>query len=140
MYAERRHVENGKGWRRYWDGFYWLIANYGIDLSHEFIATLLCLLIGILIFSRPGAIVTGESRSKITIPWDKALRLAVHEFLPLSLPAKPELVPSERVLFIRLPWPFRKAASYANFLHIVGWILVPLAVAGLTGLLRHAGQ
>ncbi len=141
VYRERRRVENEKGWRKFWDRLYWLFADYGIDLWHELGWTLISLAFGTLIFSRPGAVATGEGghRTETTIPWRSALSLAWHQFLPISLPVKPRYTPSTRVLRWR-GWPLPKAAVYANFLQIVGWILIPLAAAVLTGLLRHDGR
>ena len=141
VYAEGRRVENDRGWRKVWDRLYCIGANYGIDLWHELgFAIVLFLSIGGWVFSRPGAVAIGESRSPRTIAWYKAIPLAVHQFLPLSLPAKPEWAPSNRVLCRLRGCTILTAATYANFLHILGWILVPLAVAALAGLLRHAGQ
>lgn len=140
VYVERHHVENSKGWGKWADRLYWLLANYGIDLWHELIGTVIFLIIGTVIFSSPGAVVVHEPRHEAALSWYQALRLATHQFLPVSLPVKPKWEISERVLFKRLPWPFRKAASYANFLHLLGWVLVPLAVAALAGLLRYSGQ
>jgi Pentapeptide repeats (9 copies) len=144
VYAERRRAENEnmKGWRKLGDYIYSLFANYGIGLLHEFIWSLLFLGIGMLLFARPRAVLigSGESGAETKISWYQALPLAIHQFLPFGLPAKPRWTPSENILFSFLPWPFRKAASYANFLHFVGWILIPLAAAVLTGFLRHGAQ
>jgi uncharacterized protein YjbI with pentapeptide repeats len=139
VYAERRRVENGKGWRRCGDRLYWFIANYGIDLWHEVYGSLACLLIGTWVFLLPRA-VEGESQSGTKIPWWSALSLAVHQFLPFSLPVKPRWSPSRHVLCKWRRCPLLTAATYANFLRIVGWTLIPLAAAAMTGVLRHAAQ
>jgi uncharacterized protein YjbI with pentapeptide repeats len=141
VYAERRRVENGRGWRRFWDRVYWLLANYGIDWWHEFYGSLGVLLVGMLVFSRPGGVVSaaGEPLSGTIISWPTAFFLAVHQFLPFPLPVEPRWKPSRQVLRWRR-WPLLTAATYANFLRIVGWILIPLAAAAMTGVLRHAAQ
>jgi uncharacterized protein YjbI with pentapeptide repeats len=140
VYAERRRVENGKGFRKLWDRLYWLTANYGIDLWHEFIGSLGFLLMGMWVLSRPSAVVNGESGSETTISWWSALCLAVRQFLPFSLPVKPRWTPSRHVLCRWQRWPLLTAATYANLLQIVGWILIPLAAAWFAGVLRHAAQ
>jgi len=140
VYAERRRVENGKGRRKLGDRLYWLIANYGIDLWHEIIVSLGFLLIGMWVFSRPRAVVTGESESETTISWRHALFLAVRQFLPFSLPVRPRWNPSRHVLCRWQRCPLLTAATYANLLQIVGWVLIPLAAAWLAGVLRHTAQ
>ncbi|HZW95295.1 MAG TPA: pentapeptide repeat-containing protein [Candidatus Eremiobacteraceae bacterium] len=143
VYEERLRVQSTKlsGWRKFKDNVYWLFANYGIDLWHESVAALLVLLLGALIFSRPAAVLSGEdSKTEVKISWRNAFFLAVHQFLPLSLPVKPEWSPSRRVLLKWRQYPLLTAATYANFLQIIGWIIIPLTVAALSGVLRRAAQ
>jgi hypothetical protein len=143
VYADRRRVERASlnAWRKFWDYVYWFIANYGIDLWHELILATVLIGIGTWIFALPGAVAreAGESTTKTKIPWYSAFFLAVHQFLPLALPVKPQWNPSRHVLW---GWRILKvtAAFYANLLQIVGWILIPLAAAALTGILRHAAR
>jgi hypothetical protein len=140
VYAERRRVENGKGSGKIWDDSYWLVANYGIDLWHEFIFAIGFLLLGTWVFSRPKSVIPNDEKSKDSISWLNALFLAVHQFLPLSLPVKARWTPSHHIL---CKWKTRSlltAATYANLLQIVGWILIPLAAAWLAGFLHHAAQ
>jgi uncharacterized protein YjbI with pentapeptide repeats len=140
VYAERRSVENGNGFRSIWNRLYWLVANYGIDLWHEFIGSLGFILIGMWVFSRPHAVTIGESETRTTIsPWS-ALFIAVRHFLPFPLPAKSRWNPSHHLLCKWPTWSFLTAASYANLLQVFGWILIPLAAAWLTGALRHTAQ
>jgi Pentapeptide repeats (9 copies) len=154
IYAERRRVERTgmDRWRKFWDYVYLFIANYGIDLCHEFTLAVILLAFGTLIFTRPGAVQPDETArastpnaasslpSKSKIRWHRALLLAVRQFLPFSLPIKPQWTPSRLVLWRLRRWELLTAASYANFLQIIGWILIPLAAAALAGILRHAGQ
>ena len=141
VYEERRHVENRSltGIRKLRDRLYWFVANYGIDLTHEFYLTLLFLGIGSWFFSRPGAVIKSWDDSETKIPWHEALHLAIHQFLPFGLPVKFSWSPSRRIIF-KYAWPFQRASAYANFLQIIGWILIPLAAAALTGILRHGAQ
>jgi uncharacterized protein YjbI with pentapeptide repeats len=141
VYADRRRVENQKmaGLSKIMDSSYWLFANYGIDLCHEFVFTSLFVLIGILLFIQPGATLLEETGEETNISWYQALPLAIHQFLPFGLPVKPLWIPSRRTVF-KFVWPFRTASAYANFLQIVGWILIPLAAAWLAGFLRHGAQ
>jgi len=121
VYAEQRRVENTKGWRKYQDRFYWLIANYGIDLWHELAITLILLGFGAWVFSRHGAVCHNECgfRTEPGISWWKGFFGAVHQFLPFSLPVKPQWTPSKQVVVSLGRWPIITAATYANFLQIV---------------------
>jgi hypothetical protein len=136
VYAERRRVENQKlkGLARARDDLYWLLANYGIDLWRESIITALFLGIGMFVFARPGAVLT-DSGMETEISWWQALFLAIRQFLPFGLPTNSLWTPSQRIVF-----KFVRPSAYANFLQIVGWILIPLAVASLAGFLRHGAQ
>jgi uncharacterized protein YjbI with pentapeptide repeats len=140
VYAERHRVERQTltGLPKVEDCLYWLTTNYGIDLWREFFLTLFFLGIGVVTFSRPGAVQTATGE-QTKISWYEAWSLAFHQFLPFGLPVKPAWTPSQRIL-CKYTWPFRKASAYANFLQIVGWILIPLAAASLAGFLRHGGQ
>jgi hypothetical protein len=146
VYLERRRVEHdslsGTAWL--FDQIYKLVGNFGNDLWNELRIALCILALGTIIFSRDGAVTLRESDTepfKLNL-WS-ALWLSIHEFLPVALPMKPTCEPSRRR--IALPWPGRKPfelctfSSYANFLGASGFVLVPLAVVALTGLLRHVG-
>lgn len=144
VYLERQRVEsrNLKGWRKLEDILYSWVANYGIDLWNEAVIALIFVVIGMLVFSRRGAVVKtdGTSHPATAISLRSAFFFAVHQFLPLSLPAKPPWSPSRTALkFGRVRIP-TTAATYANFLQIIGWILIPLAAAALAGVLRRAAQ
>ena len=140
VYAERRRVENlkMKGLRKFFDCLYGLIANYGIDLWNELELAAVFIVFGTLIFACPGAVV--KNGKEMSIPRWTAFFFAFHQFLPFSLPVKPEWTPSKRGLLKWRHKPLVTAASYANFLQIVGWILIPLAAAAMSGVLRHTAQ
>lgn len=137
VYAERRRAESqkSKGSSKIKNYLYWLTANYGIDLSHEFIIASLFLGIGAFLFAQAGAVLLGESGSEDKISWYQALAVAVRQFLPFGLPVKSIWTPSRRIIFM-----FVSPAVYANFLQLLGWLLIPLAVAWFAGFLRHGAQ
>jgi len=137
VYSERRRVENRNltGSRKVLDRIYFLLANYGIDGWHEFFITLLFLGLGTWVFSRPSAVVQNWDLGEAQISPSQALRLAFHQFLPFGLPVKPSWTPSRHIVF-----RFLRASTYANFLQVLGWILIPLAAAWIAGFLRHGIQ
>ena len=62
--------------------------------------------------------------------WD-AIRLSIRTFLPLELPLIPDWEPSER------RWLLLRFSDWATLLKVVGWIIVPVGIASITGLLRR---
>jgi uncharacterized protein YjbI with pentapeptide repeats len=146
VYVERRRAERGTlgFWGAFKDRAYWLLADYGVSLDHELVISLIFLVFGVFIFSHPNALALmnqgNASPLVLERPWRICIFVALQEFLPLSLPFESEWRPTRDVLRFKRMRVFFSAATYANFLQILGWILIPLAVASLTGLLRHAGQ
>jgi uncharacterized protein YjbI with pentapeptide repeats len=105
------------------------------------------LLLGTLVFSRRGATAAngpgtdhiGEKRCKLHSWWDafwNGFWVSLTAFFPVSLPLGGERRPSRDVLFVRrLPtWYF---TSLWKILRLVAWVVVPLAIAGVTGLLKR---
>jgi hypothetical protein len=60
-----------------------------------------------------------------------AIRYSIKTFFPVEVPLTGRWEASDK----RLIGPFR-VSDFAALLKLAGWILVPLGVAGLTGLLR----
>jgi Pentapeptide repeats (9 copies) len=138
IYKTRRLAERQNLGRlgRALDDVYGIVANYGIDLWRECFWALFFVVIGMFIFSQPGAVLTKFGAEAQIGCW-RAFCLAIREFLPFSLPVELPWSPSRRVVLriVRL-----RPSVYANFLQIIGWILIPLAAASLAGLLRHVAQ
>ncbi len=144
VYLERRRVERqGRGgitW--FMDWVYWLFANYGIGLRRVGYLSLALLGFGTFLFSRAGAVspqdnsVRGmEEFTRRVSGWValwEGFWISVRYFLPVALPVPLRLVPTRRRVFFWL-----QPTTYANFLKVVGWILVPIGVAVLAGLLRR---
>jgi len=80
----------------------------------------------------------------LSLTWRQALAFSFHEFLPLSVPVGEKWVATSAIVPVKIPriqWPFSISSSgYSTFLRAAGWIIVPVAVAALTGLLRRAGS
>lgn len=133
VYAQRRRIERRSlsFWPRIRETLYWLFANYGIDLWRESVIASGLLLLGALLFSRPGAVVPKSNvyAEETKISFLEGISLSVHAFLPFGLPVKPMWEPSRRRSGVPAAW--------ANILRVCGWILVPLAVAFVTGVLRR---
>jgi hypothetical protein len=135
------------------DSLYGLLAQYGVDTSRLSLVALLCLLGGTLVFSRPGAVSPkvkqGEALKPspaMSLSWWEALKVSMHYFTPVDIPMGSEWVPAEQPIELRLRLGRRALAirlspsTYAAlFLTLAGWVLVPLGIAALTGLLRRSG-
>ncbi len=100
------------------------------------------------IFSTPSAVrpkaqnTSIEHLNPIAISlWD-AFGLSFHQFLPVDLPIEPQWILSTDLIEVKV-WADKvlsvwiRPSSYANFLRLAGWVLVPLGIAALTGLLRR---
>jgi uncharacterized protein YjbI with pentapeptide repeats len=142
VYLERRRVENQRMpvGTRLLDSLYGLLTNYGVSPYGLIpILTGVALILGVLVFARPGAMKKTEAAqlpeqvSPVRAGYWDSLRLTTRLFLPVEVPLLREWQPSEEVCFRGL-----RFADVATFLKIAGWILVPLGVAGLAGLLKHA--
>jgi hypothetical protein len=106
-----------------------------------------------LIFSLPGAVTGGEGKRQQAEPsaigkdirlnhWD-AFALSLHEFLPLDVPFGSRWTPGNEP--VRLTWRLGKRvlnvvtmrpSTCATLLKISGYILVPLQILIVNGLIR----
>jgi hypothetical protein len=120
-----------------------VLFNYGIRPYRLFLFSIFVLLIGVFVFSQPGAVLKKESRSQasqeenIRLTRSEALNVSLHQFIPIiEIPPGNQWVPSDK------PAPILSSlnisfAGYATLHRIAGAILVPLGIAALTGLLRR---
>lgn len=121
------------------DRLQWLLTGYGVRLYNLFLAILIILFIGTCIFHLEGAVIDIQQPSLI----DSNLTLNVYDsfwvsfntFLPIEIPSGKDWESSTQII----PLLGIKFTSFATFMNIAGWILVPLVVAGITGLLKRSG-
>lgn len=147
VYHARRRHERRELWktnklRAMLDSLYDLIAGYGVKPARLLVATFLVLTVGTLVFKSSNAALEkdakAQGRSAFGLCWSDAIGMSVHQFLPVEVPSGNQLEPSgENIgLFQRLgvPLTFR---TYATLHHLTGFILIPLGIAALTGLLHR---
>jgi hypothetical protein len=134
------------------DCFSWFVTNYGVAPGRLLDISTLFLLFGMLIFSLPGAVTAREGKSqpeRLTTGkglrlnhWD-AFALSFHEFLPLDVPFGSRWTPGNEP--VRLNLRLRKRAlnvvtmrpsTCATLIKISGYILVPLQILIVNGLIR----
>jgi len=107
------------------DHFHWWVTGYGVELWRVLVAITLILVIGTLIFHGDGAV---EPRN--SLKWLEAFSVSLRVFLPIEVPAGSRKPSSETLWKIRF-------TSFATLLKLLGWVLVPLLVAGLSGWLKR---
>jgi hypothetical protein len=105
--------------------------------------------VGTIIFQRPGTVVPkGEQLANNTgdairlSRWD-AFAMSLRQFLPVDVPMGSAWSPSDKPVDINMRlfrWnrmvQIQPTVFATLFLRLPGWILIPLGVAAITGLLR----
>jgi hypothetical protein len=155
VYLERRSRERKEkfGLRtvHLWiaDWLYRIVANYGVRPFQLGILAVMVLAFATVIFSQPGAL---ESKKAPAIPSSSstvqasksvAIAMSLKYFLPMDVPLAQDWAPSAKLFTwsLRLrPRPVTLPISAdwcATFVRVMGSILVGLAIAALTGLLRR---
>ena len=112
---------------------------------------MLLLILGPLIFCMRGAVteegeglarldpnsvgITPEGRdSSFRLSWFEGFGVSVRMFIGLEVPSGSKWAPSEDFLMDRMfgSWRFRlRFSTFATLLRILGWIVVPIAVAAI---------
>ena len=155
VYLERRGVERKqkrqRGEYEAWlgDMIYALLANYGVRPYRLIFIPLVLLLLGTAFFSLPATVspkeknvVCGSGDPMRLSAW-QAFAVSLHQFLPVDVPMGSHCVPSPGPVEVSIApqwkWHFTmRPSTFATFfLRLPGWILVPLGIAALTGLLRR---
>jgi hypothetical protein len=157
VYLDRRGTERKLKWHSSFgswllDRLNSLMTNYGVTpFTRLGLIALAFVLVGMECFAAPGAVDGKDRRSGASFAvyrldrWE-AFLVSVHCFLPVDIPAGSTWTPVNVPISVlgvskwRLRSPQIRPSSLASGLRIIGWILVPVAVAALTGLLRYVGR
>jgi Pentapeptide repeats (9 copies) len=131
----------------------WLLTNYGVAPARLLNLSAILLIFGMLIFSLPGAVTGGEGKRQQAEPsamgkdirlshWD-AFALSFHEFLPLDVPFGSRWTPGNEPVRLNLRLKKRvlnvvnmRPSTCATMLKISGYILVPLQILIVNGMIR----
>jgi hypothetical protein len=113
------------------DRFLWLLTGYGVRLRYLILPIFFILLVGTYVFTQPGAVLLkSETNQTLLIrPMDsylEAFYVSLNLFLPIEIPSGAFWKPSQNF------------AIFGTLLKLAGWILVPLGVAGISGLLKRS--
>jgi uncharacterized protein YjbI with pentapeptide repeats len=143
VYRERRRMEGDRLTVRH-DKVRWLLdriyrwgANYGVRPIRLAVFAVVLIGLGAAVFRYPQAVhakanavcaIAGDNRLTTT----DSIRFSVRTFLPVDIPLLPGCEATENG---RLGLTYSDGAT---LLRLAGWILVPIGVASLAGLLRRA--
>ena len=150
IFLERRRIERENKWKNkeFWswlkDYAYRQFLNYGVRPYQLFWICLIVLSIGTLAFEKPHAVerkVDNSHSPSLTtlrplvprLSFSQAVRVSFRSFLPIDVPLLPEYIPSNERWFL-----FFDFIDLFAILKIFGWLLVPVGIAALTGVLRRA--
>jgi hypothetical protein len=149
--AERRRFfkEGSFGlWLFSW--LYRIVANYGIRPYRLAVASALLLVAGTYYFAQPGTVVPEEASRRTSEAYrptrNEAIGVSLRQFLPVGVPLAEHLVPAQTEIPVRLRWRDygttvqTTPAVWATLLTLLGWILVPLGLGSITGVLRRLPQ
>ena len=150
VYLARRHVEGGRlslrrepiAWSL--NRFYWLLANYGVRPHRLIVYALVGMLLGALAFHLPGSVEAKKDPApnpasqtcpvtpQQSLAFGDAMRLSIRYFLPVDIALLPNCSASNS-FYGKL-----RFQDWAALLHLLGWLLVPVGIASLSGILRRA--
>ena len=121
------------------DRFLWLLTGYGVRLYRLLLAIVPILIIGTFIFHLEGAVkldiqLPSMMSSQATLPLCEAFWVSLNTFLPVEIPSGADWIPSSQII----PVLGIKFTTFATVLNLAGWILVPVGVAGIAGLLKRS--
>ena len=150
VYLERQRIERHRKWQNHdYEGWlasaaYGLLANYGVRPFRLIGVSIALLALGTIFFRQRDTVSKGEQNNDepAHLSFGEAFAVSLHNFLPVTVPMGSEWKPRPEPVAIKIPFTNRKLfqirpATFATFvLRIAGWILVPLGVAALSGLLR----
>lgn len=148
IYLKRRHVEarlKARHEKAAWllDRFYLALANYGVRPWQLIVYALLATSLGTMVFHRPGSVQAVKSAaasaaapecplsSQMSLRTADSARMAFRYFLPVEISILANCEASTNYY-----WKLR-FQDWAALLRVLGWILVPVGIASLTGILRR---
>ena len=151
VYLENQRREQRQCWtdHNYGEWFfrslYGALGNYGVRPYRLLVLSAILIWLGALVFKLPGAVAHRDKEVRnIPLTNFDAVALSICYFLPVEFPLEEEWIAATKPLTYHLPLvrkPIQvRPAAIANFvLRLSGWIVVPLALAAVTGLLKTNG-
>jgi uncharacterized protein YjbI with pentapeptide repeats len=121
---------------------YELLAGFGVRRTQLLLHTILVVLLGTLVFQLPHAAAekhTGRDAEPLSepLPLPAALGMSVYQFLPVQVPSGEQWEPTDSLISVRGYPTGVTYRAYASLHRLTGFILVPLGLAALAGLLHR---
>jgi len=112
------------------DGILWFLTGYGVRVKRLIFFILAILVAGTIVFHQPEVVVlkSGINLTSVIQPQDsywESFWISLNLFLPIEIPSGSYWIPSQNF------------AIFGTLLKMVGWILVPIGIAGITGILKR---
>ncbi|KAF0181420.1 MAG: hypothetical protein FD161_93 [Limisphaerales bacterium] len=148
VYLQNQQRERRQTWvdHKYGEWFfrslYGALGNYGVRPYRLLVFSAILVWLGALVFKLPGAVRHRDKAAQGTpLTTFDAVALSICYFLPVEFPLEEEWIAATSPLSYRLPFLKKhiqvRPAAIANFvLRLSGWIVVPLSLAAVTGLLK----
>lgn len=152
VYLERQRRERVQNWAEHsygewvFSALYGTLGNYGVRPYRLLVFSAVLIWLGALVFQLPGAVMRKDKLGAEALQPTKlsrfdALALSVCYFLPIEFPLEDQWIAATTALTVRMPFTRKlvrlRPAAIANFvLRLSGWIVVPLSLAAVTGLLK----
>jgi hypothetical protein len=136
------HLKRPRHWlKAFGELLYWAAANFGIRPYRLAVYTLILITVSTYLFMQPGAVAAKKDTSCVghQLHAAEAFGVSVAYFLPVEVPTgscweatRERAIPVGNHEISFLLW--------ATVLRLSGWIVVPLGVAALSGLLRREAR
>ena len=122
-----------------------IVFRFGIRPYRLIVYSLIVLILGVIVFSHEGAVMHKDKKDRdqnddaqLTLTQADAINVSLRQFVPiLELPIAGDYVPSDRPapsLLGRLKLSY---AGYATLHRLFGFLLIPLGLASLTGVIQR---
>ena len=128
-YVDRQNIERkqlGWGLTKSMDWLWWRASEYGVSPSRLLIMSIGLVLFGAVVLHLPKAVLPGDGTKAFTF-WE-ALWLSTRLFLPVKFEVASASKPNPSIWFVQL---------LSAVLNIFGWILVPLFIVVVSGMLQY---
>jgi hypothetical protein len=128
------------------DSLYWVVANYGVRPYQLIVAAIILVAVGTVVFTLPGATAAAApagsaapaTSTVMALSIDQAFVVSLNQFLPIALPVVSGASPSFNGIQIAGGQLLITYAAIAVVERLLGWILVPLGLLTLSGLLHRS--
>ena len=130
--SDQKKLRNLGAWLL--DRLYWKLTGYGVRLYYLIAPIVLILFVGTIIFQFEGAVEPRlDMQPPLHLPFWEAFWVSLNTFLPVEIPSGANWIPSSKIIGVL----GIKFTTFATLLKLAGWVLVPVGIAGISGILKR---